>query len=158
MLEGAQRLTRPCMPCPGCFAATLLQMALDAVGGVHGDLWGKTRAFCSTRSCQDNRFLCHINTVEPVALRFVLAACPDFSLLSTAFSLTRTALSVSLLAQALTALSVVLAVAWATHCYAPAAAKKVYLLDTFTYKPPDRCGCAYTRASTFDVSDLPRRE
>ena len=41
--------------------------------------------------------------------------------------------------QALTALSAVLAVAWATHRYAPSAAKKVYLLDTFTYKPPDRC-------------------
>ncbi|KAK9841816.1 hypothetical protein WJX81_004960 [Elliptochloris bilobata] len=41
-------------------------------------------------------------------------------------------------ALALTALSVVLAVAWATHRFAPAAAKRVYLLDTFTYKPPDR--------------------
>lgn len=41
-------------------------------------------------------------------------------------------------AQALTALSAVLAVAYATHRYAPAAARKVYLLDTFTYKPPDR--------------------
>ena len=50
---------------------------------------------------------------------------------------------VCFLAQALTALSVVLAVAWATHRYAPAAAKKVYLLDTFTYKPPDRCGCVF---------------
>ena len=88
-------------------------------------------------------FLCCISTVGPVAQRCVLAACPDFPLLSTAFSLTSTALTVSVLGQALTALSVVLAVAWATHRYAPAAAKKVYLLDTFTYKPPDRCGCAF---------------
>jgi len=33
---------------------------------------------------------------------------------------------------------VLLAVAYGTHRYAPAAARKVYLLDTFTYKPPDR--------------------
>ena len=40
--------------------------------------------------------------------------------------------------QALSALTVLLAVAYGTHRYAPAAARKVYLLDTFTYKPPDR--------------------
>jgi len=42
------------------------------------------------------------------------------------------------LPQALSALTVLLAVAYGTHRYAPAAVRKVYLLDTFTYKPPDR--------------------
>ena len=73
----------------------------------------------------------------------LLPGCPpDPSVRSAGLCLPGHALTVTLLAQALTALSVVLAVAWATHFYAPAAAKKVYLLDTFTYKPPDRCGCA----------------
>ena len=62
---------------------------------------------------------------------------------STALDLTSAALTDCVLAQALTALSVVLAVAWATHRYAPAAARKVYLLDTFTYKPPDRCALCF---------------
>lgn len=36
-------------------------------------------------------------------------------------------------------LSTALLVGWFTRKYVPAAAKPVYLIDTFTYKPPDRC-------------------
>ena len=35
-------------------------------------------------------------------------------------------------------LSTALLVGWLTRRYVPAAAKAVYLIDTFTYKPPDR--------------------
>jgi hypothetical protein len=41
-------------------------------------------------------------------------------------------------AQLVTALSAALLVGWATRRYVPAAAKPVYLIDTYTYKPPDR--------------------
>ena len=43
--------------------------------------------------------------------------------------------------QLLTVLSTALLVGWATRKFLPAAAKPVYLIDTYTYKPPDRCGC-----------------
>ncbi len=35
-------------------------------------------------------------------------------------------------------LSTALLVGWLTRRYVPAAAKAVYLIDTYTYKPPDR--------------------
>lgn len=35
-------------------------------------------------------------------------------------------------------LSLVLIVGWTTRKYVPAVAKPVYLIDTYTYKPPDR--------------------
>ena len=45
--------------------------------------------------------------------------------------------------QLLTVLSTALLVGWATRKFLPAAAKPVYLIDTYTYKPPDRCGCCF---------------
>ena len=35
-------------------------------------------------------------------------------------------------------LSTAILVGWLTRRYVPAAAKAVYLIDTYTYKPPDR--------------------
>ena len=35
-------------------------------------------------------------------------------------------------------LSTALLVGWFTRKYVPVAAKTVYLIDTYTYKPPDR--------------------
>ena len=36
-------------------------------------------------------------------------------------------------------LTTALLVGWLTRRYVPVAAKPVYLIDTYTYKPPDRC-------------------
>ena len=49
--------------------------------------------------------------------------------------------------QLLTVLSTALLVGWATRRFLPAAAKPVYLIDTYTYKPPDRRGCCSLAAS-----------
>ena len=38
-------------------------------------------------------------------------------------------------------LTTALLVGWLTRRYVPVAAKPVYLIDTYTYKPPDRCFC-----------------
>lgn len=43
-----------------------------------------------------------------------------------------------MLAQIVALLSLVLVAGWFTRKYVPALAKPVYLIDTYTYKPPDR--------------------
>ena len=49
-------------------------------------------------------------------------------------------------------LTTALLVGWVTRRYVPVAAKPVYLIDTYTYKPPDRCfkssiDCACSRGT-----------
>ena len=53
--------------------------------------------------------------------------------------------------QLLTVLSTALLVGWATRKFLPAAAKPVYLIDTYTYKPPDRCGCCLVALAFVEV-------
>ena len=44
--------------------------------------------------------------------------------------------------QVLTVLSASLVVGWATRRFVPTLPKPVYLIDTYTYKPPDRMKCS----------------